>query len=280
MIKAKLNIRKIIVYFLLSLIGLYLIAVLAMYSIQRHLMLRPIPLDKDYIFQFDQPFKEYYLPAKDGSSINALHFLSEGVQRGVVLYFHGNADNLQRWGQYAIDFTQRGYDVLMIDYRSFGKSKGKVSEEAFYQDAKMAYQWLRQRFMPEEIIIYGRSLGAAVAAQLATQVPARMLLLETPFDRMLTAVKHRIPSLFLPFPLSYQFPNDEFIPQVDYPICIFQGTADDIVPYYSAEKLKPLLKPSDEFITIENGRHKNLRTFAVYQTVLERLLGLDEFEGE
>ena len=222
----------------LLLVFLYLLGIGFIFFFQKQIIFRPDALKADYSFDFDSPFREIFLPTKDGEKINALYFPSQDTIRGAILYLHGNSDNLQRWGQYHTDFTNRGYAFFAIDYRSYGKSTGKISEQNFYKDARLAYDWVNEIFTPDRIIIYGRSLGTGVASHLATQVPARMLILETPYDNMQNLLLTRMPALPLPFDLEYQFPTDQNLTAVPYPVIIFQGTADNVVPYKSAERLK------------------------------------------
>ena len=267
-----------IVRILLVLSVLYGIVVGGIYILQPKIVFQPDPLVAEHNFNFEEHFEEFYLYTDDSIQINALYFSTPHVKKGAVLYLHGNADNLQRWGQYQTEFTKRGYDALVIDYRGYGKSDGAISEAGLYQDAQAAYQWLLQKYEPEEIIIYGRSLGTGVASWLASKVKARMLLLETPFDNMTNVLHAHLPNVLLPFDIKYKFPNDEYLKAVAYSIYIFHGTEDEIVPYESAMALQTLLKEHDEFITIEGGQHRGLRHFPIYQETMDRLLGINEFE--
>ena len=190
----------------------------------------------------------------------------------MVIYFHGNADNLQRWGNFQSDFTSRGYDILMPDFRGFGKSTGQPEELKFYEDAQLIYDWVFERFenyKKSEAIIYGRSLGCAVASNLATKVEAQKVILETPFKNIGNLMKTNSRILFFPFDFKYNFPNDEHLSKIKKPIYIFVGTNDWVVSNKSSEQLKPFLKPSDQYIEIEGGGHKNLSTFKKYQQALD-----------
>jgi uncharacterized protein len=226
-------------------------------------------LDANYEFKFDQPFTEITIFTRANNELSGLIFNPENTEpEGTILYFHGNADNMQRWGQYAVDFTTLGYTVLMIDYSGYGKSSGTPSEATLYQDAEDTWQWAQSHLPSREFIIYGRSLGTAVAAQLATQHLAKQLILETPFYQI---GQGRFRFL-LPFGVKYQFANYQYLPKIKCPITIFQGTKDEVVSYGSALKLKPLLKTDDKFIVIEGGRHKNLRSFDRYHQELAKVL--------
>jgi len=256
---------------------IYGIIAIGFYLLQDKIIFQPDRLSLDYSFAFNQPYREYFIRTTDGESLNALLFTTTQPSKGLILYFHGNADNLQRWGEYAIDFTNLGYDVLMIEYRSFGKSTGTPTEENLYADASTLLQWAQTNIPHSRLIIYGRSLGSGVASHLATEFTPALLILETPFDEL----KGAIYPLFRPFvyflPARYTFSNKENLPKVKCRKVIIHGTEDWVVPLSSALKLKPLLGPGDQFVIIEGGGHKNLRDFDLYHSTLnEVLLGVED----
>jgi alpha-beta hydrolase superfamily lysophospholipase len=244
----------------------------ALYMFQEKLIFQPTSLKADYAFKFNQSFEEFTIPTTDGEQLNALVFSPADSSKGLIFYFHGNAGNLQRWGQYAIDFTKLGYTVLMIDYRGYGKSTGTPGEKEFYQDASTVLTWAQQQLTFTKLIFYGRSLGAAVASQLATQHTPNLLILETPFDELAGVVNPPMQAMLSWIPLRYQFPNKLHLPQIACPKIIFHGTNDWVVPLRSAEKLKPLLTSSDQFFLIEGGSHRNLREFDTYHQHLAEVL--------
>jgi len=257
---------------LVGLILLYALIVLGTFVFQKYIIFQPKKLDTEFQFAFDQPFEELFLTTPDNEQLNALYFKTKLESKGLVIYFHGNADNLKRWGNYASDFTKRGYDVFILEYRGYGKSTGKPDETKFYQDAQLGYDWALKNYSPNQIVIYGRSLGSAVASHLAVENDFRFLILETPFDNVETLFKMRSPGGFLPLPIKSKFPNDKHLTKINQPIYIFLGTKDRVVPNRSTEKLRPLLKSSDRLIAIEGGGHKNLNTLEKYQTELDFIL--------
>ena len=260
---------KILLRSLLILVIGYLVLVTGVYILQDKFIFQAVSLPADYKFTFKQQFSEISIRPRIGKELNALLFFTPNdYRKGTILYFHGNADNLQRWGKYAEDFTRLGYNVLMIDYSGYGKSNGTPSEEKLYEDAEDTWVWARTHLKETNFLFYGRSLGTAAAAYLATRHTPRQLILETPFDQLLQG--HL--KLFFPFGLKYEFANYKFLPEVSCPVTILQGTDDMIVAYASAAKLKPLLKPTDRFISIEGGGHKNLRQFEQYHKALAAVL--------
>ncbi len=251
---------------------LYALLLVVVYGGQRYIVFQPEKLPAHHRFVFDGDFEEHFYRAPDSTAINYLYFRAPQPSRGVVLYFHGNARHLQRWGWAAGTFTERGYDVLMPDYRGYGKSEGTPSEQLTYQDAFGLYQLLRGSWQPDQIILYGRSLGTGVATQLAARVAAKRLILETPFNSIPSLFRDQLRPVWLPFSFKYRFANDENIKKVIAPITIFHGTDDLVVPYRNAERLKPHLKKNDQFITIEKGRHRGLSEFPIFQKTVDVLL--------
>ena len=99
-----------------------MLSMTSFYFFQDLLVFQTVSLDPKYAYKFDQPFEEYSIPVPESIAgpaeiLNALWFKPSGTSKGLILYFHGNRGNLQRWGSYAVDLTVHGYDVLMIDYR-------------------------------------------------------------------------------------------------------------------------------------------------------------------
>lgn len=241
--------------------------------LQKKALFRPTPLAPDHRYDFAEPFEEHFFDTPDGARLNALFFPTSLVpKRGVVLYFHGNRDNLQRWGALHADFTRRGYDFLVSDYRGYGKSTGEHDEASYFADALLLYHWLRQRYASSDIVLYGRSLGSGMASYLAAKVEARTVILETPFDNIGGLLASYIRRHAPPFEPAFLFPNDENLRASNLPLLIFHGTRDRVVPYSCAANLKKVMKPGDEFVTIEGGSHNNLNTFELYQEKLDRWL--------
>lgn len=255
--------------------SIYVLVTIGIYALQKNIIFQPDELPLDYNFIFENSYREFFIKTTDSETLNVLLFQTDLPRKGLVLYFHGNADNLQRWGKFHSDFTSRGYDVLMTDFRGFGKSTGEPDEQKFYQDAQVVYDWVFksfEKYKKSEVIIYGRSLGCAIASNLATKVDAKKVILETPFKNINNLMKMNGWILYLPFDFKYNFPNDQHLSKIKKPIYIFVGTKDWVVPNESSEQLKPFLKPSDQYIEIEGGGHKNLSTFKKYQQKLDAIL--------
>lgn len=253
-------------------VGMLLLLLLILNTMQEKLIFLPTTLSESYEYQFEVPFSEFNVTAKDGAVLNALHFKTE-EPKGVILYFHGNAGDLSRWGEIASYFTQFDYDVIVMDYRTFGKSTGTLSEASLYEDAQMFFDYAKEHYSENNITVFGRSLGTALASYVASENNPHQLILETPFNNLTSVAKKRFFNLPLDFLLRYKFPSDLFISKVSCPITILHGTHDSVVPYELAKELSAgIPKEQLEFITIEGGEHKNLIEFESYQEGIKKVL--------
>ncbi len=257
--------------FVLILLVIYLFGGLVLYALQDQFIFLPESLDRDYQYAFDRDFEEHTLKMQDGAEINALHFtLPES--KGLIVYFHGNAGNLARWGEIVSPFVQMGYEVFITDYRGYGKSTGKRSERAMLSDAEEIYSFAKTIEKEERIILFGRSLGSAFASYLTGKNNPTKLILETPFYSLEEVANRVIPIYPTSSLLSYQFRNYEFLADTNIPIFIFHGNDDEIVPYTSGKRLHDSLEGQAKLITIEGGHHNDLSTFDAYWTQMENVL--------
>lgn len=244
----------------------------ALYFMQEKLLFLPTVLEQAYQFQFNYNFEELHLKTDDGAALNAIHFKIDNP-KGVILYFHGNAGDLSRWGRIAEVFVQKNYDVLLMDYRTYGKSKGKLSEDVFYSDAQLFYDYLKNSYTDNDITLYGRSLGTGIAAYLASKNKPKQLILETPYYSMADVGKSRFPFLPVKTLLKYQFPTYKFLRDVSCDVTMFHGTDDSVIPYTSAEKLfREEPKENITLITIDGANHNNLIDFNGYHEIINKLL--------
>ncbi len=244
-----------------------------LYFFQEKLIFQPTKLPQDYQYTFSEPFTEFSLEAKDGAVLNAIHFKREDP-KGVILYFHGNAGDLARWGEIATFFTKKGYDVVLMDYRTYGKSTGKLGEDKLFADAQLFYDYVLKRYPEKEILVYGRSLGATFATHVASNNSPAKLVLETPFYNLYAAAKHRFAFLPLKLLLRYRFESNKYIQNVKCPLVIYHGTEDSVVPYESGKQLFEMAPTPKKFITVPHGKHNNLGTFPEYLDSIDAVLSL------
>lgn len=253
------------------LIALYLMIRASLYFFQEKLIFLPTKLSQDYEYQFNYPFEELFLETDENVSINALHFKAKNP-KGVILYFHGNAGDLSRWGKITEYLVALHYDVLIMDYRTYGKSTGKLSENALYDDAQYCYDYLLKQYKESKITLYGRSLGTGIASYLGSKNNPKQLILETPYYSIEDVAKYRFPIFPVKHLLKYKFPTYQYLPKVNCKISIFHGTEDLIVPYNSGKKLSKLNIENLNFITVEDGSHNDLINFEIYNTAIKTIL--------
>ncbi len=257
---------------IITLLIVALCVVSLLYFMQEKLIFLPTQLPQDYQYEFSQPFEEFSLSTKDGASLKAIHFKSINP-KGVILYFHGNAGDLSRWGVITQYFTQYNYDVVVMDYRTYGKSTGELSESLLYNDANLFYDYVNKKFTEDKIIVYGRSLGTTFASYVASKHKPGQLILETPFYNLTQIAKKRFPLLPVKKLLKYKFPTNNFVKAIQSPTIIYHGTDDKVVPYTSGKKLFDLFtKNQITFVTIVGGSHNNLIDFEEYRNSISEVL--------
>jgi uncharacterized protein len=247
---------------------------IALFYLQEKFLFHPTAVDRDVPWKFDMPFEEMDLAFNNTDTMNFVKFFpKDSLRKGVVIYFHGNKGNIGRYAKFSSNFTKHGYEVWMEDYPGFGKSVGNRSEATLYEQAKQIYKLALSKYHTDSIIIYGKSFGTGIAAYTAAAGNAQRLILETPY--------YSIPALFNCYaPIypnermaNYKIPTNEYLQGIKYPITIFHGTDDGVIPYRCAKRLKEVLKQTDEFVTIEGGTHHNLNDYPLFHQKLDSVLG-------
>ena len=155
-----------------------------------------------------------------------------------MIYFHGNAGSLENRIHKLNHFKDMNINFLIIAWRGFSGNKGKPSEKGLYEDGNSSIQWLLNKGIKEtDIIIYGESLGTGVATHLSQNRNFAGLILETPFTSMVDAAKTFYPYIPVKFLLKDKFENKKKIKNIDLPILVMHGEADQIVPFSMGKKM-------------------------------------------
>lgn len=249
----------------------YGLVILLLYSLQTKLIFYPADLPPDFNFKLGVRGEEHTLQTADGERINALLF--KGTRPEVILYFHGNAGNLGGWQFVSEDFNALGFSFMIIDYRGYGKSTGKISETGLYCDGEAAYDFLLQTgFTPENIIIYGRSIGTGVAVEIAAKHPCKGLILESPFSSLGELANEKLPLFFPSLYLRYHFNNIGKINRVSCPVIFLHGSADSLIPFSHSAKLFDRFSGKKKMISVDGGSHNDLHTFTEYESFMRGVL--------
>ncbi|MDY8135615.1 alpha/beta hydrolase [Aquimarina sp. 2201CG5-10] len=258
--------------FVLWIAAIYGVISLLLYIFQEQLLFHPEKLDNNYTFQFDYSFDELFLETSDGAKLNGLHFKVEN-SKGVILYFHGNKGSLRRWGSIATFFVEKQYDVVIMDYRGYGKSQGKMTEEYLYSDAQQFYEYTKQYYPENKINIYGRSLGTGIAVKTASVNNPGNLILETPYYNLENVAKNWLPIFPVKWLLRYKIPSNAFIKDVSCRTTIYHGTKDKVVPYESGKQLfDSISNQNKRLITVEGGGHNDLIMYREYLKTIDDIL--------
>ncbi|WP_448596740.1 alpha/beta hydrolase [Thermoleptolyngbya sp.] len=214
---------------------------LAVASRQQQMIFFPSPTITQTPADFGAAYEEVWLSVSQGDRIERLHGwwipVAPGQpQRGVMLYLHGNGLNIGANADYAVRWQRLGLSVLLFDYRGYGQSEGAFpSEAAVYQDADAAWRYLTEDrgIAPEEILIYGHSLGGAIAIDLAVRQPrAAGLIVESSFTSIRDMAYRTTPFGFLPIDqiLTQRFDSICKVPRLQVPVLYAHGAQDAQVP--------------------------------------------------
>lgn len=228
-----------------------------------------MPLPADFDYQFKNTYVETRYPTPDGASLHTLLDSKTG-SKGVVYFFQGGGGNLQHADFIANQWQPFGYDVLLWDYRQFGKSTGPVSQQAFYEDAALIYRALRTKYGERNIVLCGHSLGCAIAANVASKNHPAALILVEPFYNFITKTGTGSLPWYWPARTVYTFHTDEFVAKTTSPILILSGTKSEL--YGVGKKLLGLNPAHTTFISVPGAGHDDIFKFPAYRSGLQGFL--------
>jgi fermentation-respiration switch protein FrsA (DUF1100 family) len=240
--------------------------------VQERLLFHPQKLAADHDFQLAPPDAEVTLRAGDGVAIDGVLFTRPSSRRAVV-YFHGNAGSLASWKDVARGLVDLGCDVLVIDYRGYGKSGGTFSEGGFYEDGEAAYAFMKARGWPDDrLIFYGRSLGTGVATELALRHRVAGLILESPYTSIPDLAAQRYWFLLPRLYLRYRFDSLSKAPRVAMPVLVLHGTDDTLIPVAHGRRLAAAFGGPHTFVAVAGGHHSDLGSFQERRQALAAFL--------
>ncbi len=202
------------------------------------------------------PFEEVWLRTSDRVKLHSW-FVPAEKNRGVVLFFHGNGGNISHRLDSIYTFNRLGLSVFIFDYRGYGQSEGKTTEEGTYRDAEAAWFYLveKRKIPPGEIVIFGRSLGGSIASWLAQDHIPRALIVESSF----TSVPDIGAEIYPFFPVKqisrFEYNTREYLSRVNCPVLIVHSPEDDLIPFSHGEKLFESAKDPKNFLEIRGGHN-------------------------
>ncbi len=198
--------------------------------------------------------EDVWLTAEDRVRINAW-FLASSASPKVLLWFHGNAENIGMGLEQMKALSLLGTNILAIDYRGYGKSEGSPNEAGVFRDGEAAYRYLMEtrHFAPRNIFIYGHSLGGAVATEIAFRHECGGLIVESSFTSMREMARHVMKIPFMEYVTKSRFDSIAKIAKIRAPVMIIHGREDKLIPFSMGERLYAAAHEPKTFLATQSG---------------------------
>jgi uncharacterized protein len=216
--------------------------------------------------------EEISLNAADGVRIVGWHVAPRDGQP-VILYLHGNGGALRYRVERFHRLIKEGVGLVAIEYRGYGGSEGSPSEAGLFADAEAAYAFAASRYRPDQLVLWGESLGTGVAVYLAAEKPVGRVILEAPFTSTAAVAAQRYWFMPVRLLMKDQFRSDERIANVSAPVLILHGLNDRTVPYAMGEQMFDLAKGNKHIVRFIDGGHEDLDQYGALHAVGRFLAG-------
>jgi fermentation-respiration switch protein FrsA (DUF1100 family) len=213
--------------------------------------------------------EDVWLTTFDGVRIHGWKLRAQPPAEWITLYLHGNAGNLTHRVDHMTMIPQAGSDLFLIDYRGYGKSEGKPTEEGIYRDADAAYEYLVEAgYRPERLIIYGESLGTAAAVDLAARRACAGVVLEAPFPSA-ASVAGRVLPLLGPLAARGRLETARKLEKVQAPLLIIHGALDQVIDPALGRLVFESAREPKQFWSVEGAHHSDILDVAGQQYVVK-----------
>lgn len=234
---------------------------------QDHIIFAIRQLSQENPYPFSIPFVEGVETTVDNARLSSIYFKASPngsiSKKGLIFFLHGSGTNLAEIPEsFPKKMLAKGYDFFAFDYRGFGKSQGALSEEALLEDAKQVYETWSKIYLEENIILYGRSLGTALATYVAKEHHPKQVILEAPFFSLLDMAyleQPYLPRWAINCILAYPLRSDLWIEKISSPVTIIHGDQDLTVPMTEGKRLyeKISSKSNAQFIVFPDWGHEH-----------------------
>jgi fermentation-respiration switch protein FrsA (DUF1100 family) len=241
------------------LLGTYVAVLLLMWFFENALVYHPTPADVYWLRPPSPDVRDVVLQSSDGDKIHGWWLPSDGAT-GALLYLHGNAGNLSQRGSAVLQMRDTlGVSVLIIDYPGFGRSSGVPTEQGCYRAAEAAYAWLTDvaGIRPQEIILFGKSLGGGVATHLASRKDHRALALVKTYTSLPDVGSYLYPWLPVRLLMSNRFDSLGRIAACRRPVFVAHGTTDELIPFALGQRLYEAASEPKEFLAMPDHGHND-----------------------
>ena len=250
--------------------GLYAAVLTFLWFRQESLLFFPEPLPADHRLASEPGVEEVAIDVP-GARLSVLH-LKVPASRGVVFFLHGNGGNLASWFTGTEFYRQASFDLVMMDYRGYGKSTGRITDAAGLRtDVRAVWDHFAPQYAGRRIVVYGRSLGTALAADLAGQLslagaPPDLTVLVSPYFSM-RALRDDYYPWVPPFLLRYPLDTSAHLPRVRGPVILVHGDQDEVIALRHAHRLKDAF-PLAKLLVVAGAAHNDIHETPVYRAAL------------
>lgn len=255
--------------YIFSIIFLYLIIGLFLFLFQRKMTFNTSGMPKKPREYGLSNIKEVFINTSDNLSLLAwFHFPKN--KSPILIYFHGNSFDIGERAYRIERYIKIGWGVLLVSWRGYSGTKGKPTEKNLYIDGEAAIKWVENNtdYHKNNIILYGESLGCAVAVELGLQKKFKSIILEAPFTSLVDIAKKKYPI----YPVKYltldKFDNLSKINKISSPLLIIHGKKDEIIPYNHSVRLFKKAKEPKKYVSIDEAMHNNLYDFHIDKDVI------------
>ena len=228
---------KYLLNFILAILIIYSLVLIYIYIFQRNLLYHP--KENNYLDnQINFEYKEVFIPVNKNIKLKSWIIEKDYKKNKTLIFFHGNAGNLNNRIYKINELYNLDINILLVSWRGFSGNKGKPTENGLYEDARSSIQWIEEQGVnPEDIILYGESLGTGVSIEVAQNKKFAGIILESPFTSMVDAGKFYYPYLPVSLLLKDRYETIKKLKNINIPILIMHGKKDRIVPFHMGKKV-------------------------------------------
>lgn len=256
------SLRFMLYTIILTLLSVWLLLLTLIYFFQSRLIFFP---EQDIMMtpaDLNLPYEDVFLNTGDGTRIHGW-YVRHNRPRATLLFFHGNAGNISQRLDSVERFYRMGLSVLIIDYHGYGRSGGTPSEAGTYQDASVAWSYLtgELKLPAQQVVVFGRSLGGAVAVWLASEFRPGALIIESTFTSVADLGRHFYPYLPVQWLTRIRYPTLDRISRLNCPLLVIHSRDDEIIPFDHGQSLYEAAGVPRVFLEI-SGSHNEGYLFA------------------
>ena len=251
---AKRTLLRALWLFLLLVSGIYLVIVVKIYASQSRMIYQPTREIEQTPADVGLTYEEVAFAAADGTNLTGWFLPAENA-RAVVLWFHGNGGNISHRLETMALFHRLGLSAFIFDYRGYGRSEGTPDEEGTYQDADAAWAYLTEQrgVRPDEIVLFGRSMGGVFAARLAEANEAAGLIVESSFTSVPDMGAEMYPWLPVRLLSRFQYPTADYIAGARCAVLVMHSPDDEMIPYAHGRRLFESAPEPKTFFELSGG---------------------------